>query len=99
MSKLRITAKKTSGTYSRIIYLCFKNVSKETVPKQNYSLKVKEGNRVVHQADYHIVGPLGPREVEEHPIPGPLKRGLFTTQLITIEVEDVSHHLSVGAFG
>ena len=99
MSQLRVTTKKMSGRSSRIIYLVFKNISEKKFSKSNYSIRVKEGNRVVHQADYHIVGPLMPGEIEESAIPGYFNGGPFIKQKITVEVERETHSFSVGMFG
>jgi hypothetical protein len=99
MAKVSITTKKQSGSYSRIVYLVFKNISDSVLPKSEYKLKVKEGNKVVHQADYHIVGPLEPGEVEEHPVPGVLKNGFFAKQQIFVSAYGNNFELSVGFFG
>jgi hypothetical protein len=99
VGQLQVSTRKTSGTSSRIIYLVFKNVSNTIFPKSNFSIRVKEGGKVIHQADYHLIGPLAPGETQDHTVPGVLGYGLFKKQNIIVSVPGDTFTFSVGAFG
>lgn len=62
-------------------------------------MKVKKRNKVVHNVDFHLVGPLGPREYSKHIVDAQMKNGLFAKQKITVKMYGEVHELSVGIFG